>query len=173
MEGEGVHDHSQWDVLQIKISIIDWMERLEIPVDQSEIYQWDLSRLQLRFCPAYSISEAAAMPQMVFYELLLFWFGGISCLFGVGLFYYFFLISCKYLYVFLKTVKKQGLWNSLLMETLQNLKIYVVTIYVQEYLSRQPVGLISHPVEFQWDFKVLLPQALLSTSLYLKRQSYT
>lgn len=68
MEGEGVNDHSyqtlvcslflssKWDVLQIKISSMDWMERLELPVNQSEIYQWDLSRLQLRFSPAYSTS---------------------------------------------------------------------------------------------------------------------
>lgn len=68
MEGEGVHGHShqtlvyslfpssKWYVLQIKISSMNWMERLELPVDQSEIYWWDLSRLQLRFYPAYSTS---------------------------------------------------------------------------------------------------------------------
>lgn len=59
MEGEGVHDcshqtlvyslfpSSKWDVLKIEISSMDWIERLKLPVDQSEIYQWDLSRLQL------------------------------------------------------------------------------------------------------------------------------
>lgn len=32
----------------------------------------------------------------------------------------------------------------LLMETLQKLKIYILIIYVQGYLSKEPVGLTTH-----------------------------
>lgn len=68
-----------------------------------------------------------------------------------------FYISCNSFYICWKTVKKQDLWNSLLMETLQKLKIYILIIYVQGYLSKEPVGLITHFCWISVGFQSLTP----------------
>lgn len=105
-------------------SWIGWKKcnkEIELLVDHSEICQWDLWRLQLRFFPAYSASQAVAMHQMCFFEMLLFWFSGISCLL-----FFLFYISCNSFFICWKTVKKWDLWNSLLYK----LKIYILVFCV-------------------------------------------
>lgn len=85
--------------------------------------------------------------------MLLFWFSGISCL----LFFLFYHLSCNSFFICWKTVKQRDLWNSLLMETLQKLKIYILIIYVQGYLSKEPVGLTTHFCWISAGFQSLTP----------------